>query len=52
MHIAVTSGSKTRQVSRALRNTFGPFDCPSGMVSAKETVWYVDTPAIAEFKKY
>lgn len=49
--VSAATGKRAEMVARALSGSFGPYDCPSGMVNAKDTTWFVDTASIALYKK-
>jgi 6-phosphogluconolactonase len=48
--VSAAEAKRAPMVRRALTGDFPEWDCPSGLVNAKETHWFVDTDSIAEYK--
>mmetsp|Transcript_27025 Transcript_27025/g.108156 ORF Transcript_27025/g.108156 Transcript_27025/m.108156 type:complete len:120 (-) Transcript_27025:221-580(-) len=50
--VSAAGPARAEMVAKALSGNFGDFDCPAGMVDAKEeTLWFVDEDSIAEFNE-
>jgi hypothetical protein len=51
--VSAAEPKRAEMVKRALTGVFPEFDCPAGLVNAKEgsTVWVCDTDSIAAYKK-
>lgn len=48
--ISAAGGGRAPMVASALSGSFGPYDCPAGMVEAAEdTLWFTDEAGIAEY---
>lgn len=48
--VSAAGANRASMVAKALSGNFGDYDCPAGMVDAKEeTIWFVDQDSIAEF---
>jgi len=48
--VSAAGAGRAPMVATALSGDFGPFDCPAGMVEAKDTtLWFVDTESVKEF---
>ena len=48
--VSAAGAGRAPMVAKALSGEFGPYDCPAGLVEAKEdTLWFTDKEGIAEF---
>ena len=49
--VVVSAAEKKRSemVKRALTGDFPEWDCPSALVDAEETIWFVDSDSIAAY---
>lgn len=48
--VSAAGAGRAAMVEKALSGDFGPYDCPAGMVEARDqTLWFVDTESIAKF---
>lgn len=50
--VSAAGAGRADMVATALSGEFGPYDCPAGMVEAKDnTLWFTDTEGIAAFEE-
>lgn len=49
--VSAAEPKRAEMVRRALSGDYPEWDCPSGLVDAGETIWFVDTDSIAEYEK-
>mmetsp|Transcript_5710 Transcript_5710/g.17223 ORF Transcript_5710/g.17223 Transcript_5710/m.17223 type:complete len:291 (-) Transcript_5710:522-1394(-) len=48
--VSAAGAGRAPMVAKALSGEFGDFDCPAGLVDAKEeTLWYVDEDSVSQF---
>ncbi len=49
--VSAAGAGRGEMVQRALTGNFPEWDCPSALVHAAETVWFVDTASIALYNE-
>lgn len=49
--VSAAESKRAEMVKRALTGEYEEWGCPAGLVSADETLWFVDTDSMAEYGK-